>query len=241
MPSGFDMSKQIGPLPLGAWVIVVGAGVGIALWTRRSPVPAVVESGNGTPGVGTGGSGQFTDLTPTPANPAQQAPTTNEQWGVKAINWLIANGYPANVADSAIRKYLSGAKLSVQEFTMVGIVLVALGSPPQILPPGDEEPPTTQPPATDPPPPATQLSAPSNVNGFSIWTYAIELHWGSVSGAEGYRIMVNGEADTNNWRVGTGKMIMGLQPGTSYSITVAGVKGNTVGPASSPITIRTRG
>ncbi len=174
-----DLGKQMGPLPLGAWIVVVGAGLGIALYTRRNtPAPEVVESGNGESGVGVGGSG-WTQTGPTGGGSAQPAaPTTNEQWGVKAINWLIAQGYPSNVADSAVRKYLSADKLSPQEYTLIGIVLVAIGAPPQVLPPGQEEPPVTTPPVTTPPvttPPVVTPPLPTRVfwlQGTARWALA---------------------------------------------------------------------
>jgi hypothetical protein len=154
MASGMpDLGKQIGPLPLGAWIIVVGAGVGIALYTRRSsPAPDIVESGNGIPGVGVGGSGQFTELVPGAGGAGgatAQKPTTNEQWGVAAINWLISMNYPTMAADSAIRKYLAGSKMSAQEYTLIGQVLAlsGLGAPPQVLPPTENE---TEPPTPTP-------------------------------------------------------------------------------------------
>lgn len=247
--AGVDLGKQVGPLPLGAWIVVVGAGLGVAYWTRKKETdPEVVESGNGTPGVGAGGSGQYTELVPVTGGTGQiTKPTTNEEWGVLAINWLIAHNYPANTADSAVRKYLAGVKLSVGEYTMIGLVLAALGAPPQVLPPGEEQDPptTTPPPNTDPPPstdpPATTLGKPTIKNWINIWTFAIELHWTSVSGADGYKITCSPDASkgSDNWKGGTGKMIMGLQPGTTYIFTVAARKGSTLGPASAPVSIRT--
>lgn len=145
--ASLDLGKQVGPLPLGAWVVVVGAGLGIAYYTRRQTAdPTIVESGNGTPGVGMGGSGMYTELVPV-TQPGTGKPTTNEEWGVAALNWLIGHNYPRDVADQAVRKYLAGNRLSVGEYTLIGQVLAALGSPPQILPPSPEDP---EEPAPDP-------------------------------------------------------------------------------------------
>lgn len=181
MATGIDFGKQVGPLPLGAWFVVVGVGVGIAYYTRKQGSSAVVvESGNGTPGVGAGGSGMYTELTPVVPSAGAQKPTTNEQWGVNAINWLLANGYPATVADSAVRKYLAGTKMSVQEYTMIGIVLVALGAPPQVLPPGENQdpvpPPTTpptNPPPTNPPPTTAKYMMIYQGNSIDQWVAGV--------------------------------------------------------------------
>lgn len=156
---GIDFGKQIGPLPLGAWGIVVVGGLGIAYWTKKNNVaPTIVEDGSGTPGVGVGGGqGAFTPTQPSGGGgvaPEVQI-TNNEQWAVAAINWLIAQNYPPSTSDSAIRKYISGIKLGVAETALVNLALGHFGSPPQPLPPiddGGEQPPPTQPPPTQPPP-----------------------------------------------------------------------------------------
>ena len=153
-----DLGKMVGPLPLGAWVAVVAGGLGFAFYTRRqtatNAAPAVVEDTSAVPGVGTGGSGMWTDLTP-PAlgSSANQdvapAITTNDEWGRAAINWLIGMGYNPATSDSAIRKYLGMESLSASEFALVTAAIGHLGATPQLLPPPIFAPPTVQP---DPPP-----------------------------------------------------------------------------------------
>ena len=60
-----DLGRQYGPLPLGAWVAVVGGGLGIALYTRSRDKPTVnVEDGSGVPGVGTGGTSTWISNNP---------------------------------------------------------------------------------------------------------------------------------------------------------------------------------
>lgn len=173
-----DFGKQVGPLPLGAWVVVVAGGLGIAYYSRRAGAPAaptVVEDTGGVPGVGTGPS--WTAVPPPSTAPeGAPPPATNEEWGRAAINYLIAQGYDANAADSAIRKYLESAKLSVQEYALVRIALTKLGSPPVPLPPPADPPVTTtpappvsvpgpviQPPPPPPPPPVSQPPPPRPV------------------------------------------------------------------------------
>lgn len=168
MANGLDLGKQVGPLPLGAWIVVVGGGLGIALWTRNKGTadPVVTEDTSGDAGVGTGPG--WVAVPPPSGNPVgSDTPTyeTNEAWGTAAINWLIAQGYNAGLAVSAITKALaggqdtSGNKMSIQEWTLWTLALTKMGSPPY---PVNVSPPTTgvpgpggggnPPPGTNPPP-----------------------------------------------------------------------------------------
>jgi LysM repeat protein len=151
-----DLGKQVGPLPLGAWIVVVAGGLGIAYYTRKSgggnTEPETVEDTSTDPGVGTGQVGGWTNTQPSTTTPAATTPTTNEEWGQQAINGMIALGYSPTLADSAIRKYLNAETLSVSEFTIIGLALARFGSPPSPLPPNGQTPPTTTP---IPKPPST--------------------------------------------------------------------------------------
>lgn len=145
MATEIDLGKQIGPLPLGAWLAVVGTGLGIALYTRNSDsgseAPVIVEDTSGIPGVGTGEVGGWTPTSPVVQTPSPETPiATNEEWGVAVINFLIAFGTDAVVADSAIRKYLAGSAMNLQESALLRLALVKLGSPPVPLPPGPVNP-----------------------------------------------------------------------------------------------------
>jgi hypothetical protein len=140
------LGKQIGPLPLGAWVAVVGAGLGIAYYTRQqnSSEPIQVTDTSGDPGVGEGAGGwQYID----PTNGGVQSGgtksiETNEEWYREALNYLIAQGYNAAVADSALRKYLTGGALNTQENALIIIALQVKGALPSPLPPADSGPST---------------------------------------------------------------------------------------------------
>lgn len=179
-----DLGKQIGPLPLGAWLAVVAGGLGIAWYTTRTgnQTPIAVEDGSGVPGVGVGAPAPWTPIGGTPQDGTGQPQpiTTNEQWAQRAIQWLIANGYPPVQSDSAVRKYVTGTKMSVQETTLIGIVLVAIGPVPQTLPPVQEDPDPEPEPEPDPqpqpqpqpgppplPPIGTTLSVPIEYNLYS--------------------------------------------------------------------------
>src|SRR4051812_44683038 len=140
-----DLGKQIGPLPLGAWIAVVGGGLGLAWYSQRykSSEPEERDDVGGTPGSGVGGGpGWITDKAPDDRDVAGRI-TTNEEWGRAAINHLIALNYDAILADSAIRKYLNGnvPKPSISEYALQRMALARFGSPPYPLPPGVDDPP----------------------------------------------------------------------------------------------------
>lgn len=192
--AGIDFGQQVGPLPLGAWVVVVGGGLGIAWYTRSqgSVVDVPVEDTSGVPGVGVG-VGWLAVPPPSGAPDGAPAPTTNEAWARAAVNYLIAQGYDANMADSAIRKYVEAAELNVQEYALVRLALEHLGSPPVPLPPPPPPPvvptptptPTTPTPVPTPvqPPPAPpamriHIVTPWPTKGSTLWGIA-EIYYGN--------------------------------------------------------------
>lgn len=167
-----DLGKQIGPLPLGGWLIAVAGGVGIAVWSRTrggEEEPVIVEDTSGEPGVGEGAATPgFIPINPpntTPGDNVTETYESNAEWARAAIAYLIAQGYDAGIANSAITKAISGGqdvegnKMSIQEWTLWTIALKKLGSPPE---PVFVQPPTSVPgpviPA--PPPPVVKPPAP---------------------------------------------------------------------------------
>lgn len=170
------LTKPIGPLPLGAWIVVVGVGVGINVYTRKNSSPAsepqYIEDVSGVPGVGMGGSWQAVPPpTFAPETGSISGPiNTNEEWGRAAINFLIAQGYDAGASDSAVRKYLASESLSVQEYALIRVALMKLGALPITLPPGQPAPVMQPPPMTAPvnaPPEPAPTAAPSPVPVFT--------------------------------------------------------------------------
>ena len=145
-----DFGKMIGPLPLGAWLAVSGGGLGFMLYQRRQSSAVIMPAGGsvmdelpagGDSNIGTGVNGSWVDVTPPPSVGIDPTPINNEEWGRSAVNWLIAQGYSPMNADTAIRKYLVGEKLSPQEFVLAGLALGHLHAPPETLPPSQEKPP----------------------------------------------------------------------------------------------------
>lgn len=156
---GMNMGKMVGPLPMGAWVVIIGGGLTFALYTRHAQV--ATSAANAQPsspassldasgGVGVGGSGMWTDVTPPSTTGNTGAPTNNDQWEIAAVDYLIAKGYDPGLSDSAIRKWFGGAKLSITEYALVREALLRFGEPPSPLPAPLYDPPSIVP--TVPPP-----------------------------------------------------------------------------------------
>lgn len=156
---GIDLGKQVGPLPLGAWVAVVAGGLGIAYVSRGNSdddAPIFVNDTSGTPGVGVGGIGAYspTDGGTSPITSGTQI-VSNQQWGQAAFTYLVSMGTDGAVADKAVRDYLSGLPLSLQYNALISLCLAKLGQPPESLPNAPALP-TPPPPTTGTPPTPTK-------------------------------------------------------------------------------------
>lgn len=146
--AGVDLGKQVGPLPLGVWIVVGAGGLGLGYVINRNMAKNAATATQ-TPdtqltdtGVGVGG-GQF-QYDPIQTIPDDNAtPETNQTWGNKVVSWLIAKGMTATNADNTVRKYLSALPLSQSEKSMMDLALTHFGPPPEPLPPVDQpEPPS---------------------------------------------------------------------------------------------------
>ncbi len=190
MAEGIDFGKPIGPLPLGAWIVVVGGGLGYGYYKRKtSPITAIAPqtaTGSGTsqsgvgagtfdPGPGFANAGSVTSVAPT------TGPTTNEEWVIQGINYLIAQKYDPNLADQSLRDYIQGKQLTPAEYALIGIVLARFGSVPQPLPdapPAPVVPPQAPPPVVPHPGPPAPTPAPPKPHGTAL-RYVIVLPWPS--------------------------------------------------------------
>jgi hypothetical protein len=201
-----DLGKQIGPLPLGAWIGVVGGGLAIAYWQRNAGSNDVAEEPVEDAGTDVNDVGTGPGWTAVP--PPSTAPTdgttpkydSNEAWGQAAINWLIAQGYSPGISNSAITKALNGGvdingvKMSIQEWSLWSLALTKFGAPPypvNVAPPTNvpgpinptPKPPTPKPPA--PKPSSTKVPAHYDVvakSGDSVSRIAARYHkdWRTV-------------------------------------------------------------
>ena len=187
-PPGNALSKQYGPLPLGAWIVVIGGALGIAWYTTRNTGPKqIVEDTSGTPGVGTGAQSLWVQTNAPPTAVADDKFTTNEEWARVCVNYLIAQGFDPALADTAIRKYLESKPLSLSERAMVTLALAKYGAPPILLPdapPLPEIPKPVEPPPPPPPPPPPAPPKPAtNYRWVTVtpWPTKTSTLWGISS------------------------------------------------------------
>jgi hypothetical protein len=80
-----DMGKMLGPLPVGAWVAVVGGGLGFMLYTRSHAPATGTDTGGGSPldTVGNGAVGGWQGTGPATADPGGTnvgTITDNQSW-----------------------------------------------------------------------------------------------------------------------------------------------------------------
>lgn len=128
-----DLGKQVGPLPLGAWVAVVGVGGAIAYQSRGgSGGTEYVEDGSTDPGVGMGGGAVgWLPVAPITSDASIGGGIeTNEDWQREATNYLIAENYDPAKSTRAISKYLNEERLGIQERALLTIALRRYGPPP---------------------------------------------------------------------------------------------------------------
>lgn len=141
--AGLDLGKQVGPLPLGGWLVVIAGGLGIGYVINRNMAKgnATAENESSTQltesGVGGGGGPQFV-YTPPTSGSGDTAPETNQTWGLKVKNWLIAQNHSPTIADNAVRKYLGGLPLSLSETALINLALIQFGAPPDDIPVVDQ-------------------------------------------------------------------------------------------------------
>lgn len=163
-----DMGKQVGPLPMGAWVAVVGGSLGYMMYSRNraaktaAPVSLDATAAGSIGSVGVGGVGAQSYI---PTDGGLNSPTTandtissNVQWGQRAFAWLTGQGLDGATVDNAIRNYLAGNGLSLQENSLITQALAKWGQPPESLP---QPPPLPQPPAPTPAPAPVTVPAPA--------------------------------------------------------------------------------
>jgi hypothetical protein len=158
------------------------------------------------------------------------SPRTNAEWTQKAQEALVAQGFDPPAAATALGKYLARQPLSESEANMVRYAIGYVGNPPQgsytvVI-------------STTPTTPGGDLPAPTGLTASAIEATSVNLAWGAVTGADGYRLYgpnAVGYIDTS----GTSLAWTGLEASRSYQFAVAARKGSDVGTKSSPITVST--
>jgi nucleoid-associated protein YgaU len=146
------LKKPLGPLPLGAWVIVVAAGVGIGM-AGRGRFGSSSSSADDTaadPGVAPFTNPGQVGVQSDPVSDSSSSGTpatiyTNEEWRTAAIKVMVDRGTPPDVAMSAVSKLYAGTPLSDAEFAAINLAVRSLGPPPSEVPPMTRSRTTTNP------------------------------------------------------------------------------------------------
>lgn len=141
------LTKQVGPLPVGAWGIVIVGALGMAYMFNKGQAGGSGSEGEvllAEPGVGTGG-GQFVYEEPTKVTP-DPVEQTNAAWITKAWSYLISKGNNPTVVGTALNKYINGESLTSTEQGLVDLAIAGVGVPPEPFTP-------YKPPATPTPTP----------------------------------------------------------------------------------------
>lgn len=177
-----DLKTPVMGVPVGLLGVVVVGGLGIGYYfnkraANKADQPTQLTEG----GVGAGGSG-FDNVSPPSTNPTV-IEETNQTWGRKVTQYLIAQGMDPGIADNAVRKYLNSQNLTLQEQAMINSAIVKLGPAPEplapvVIPVGK-------------PAPVTGLKAAQAGDS------ATRLTWEPVAGADHYSIDV--VAVTGHW------------------------------------------
>lgn len=175
--TGIDLGKKAGPLPIGAWIAVVGGGLAIG-WYFNKKNSNTQSSLVAETGVGVGPGGKFLPVDPADDTPSDKT-ETNEAWRRKAFDFLVSLGLDPGKVDAATRKYIYGEPLTLQEQAIVNQAILKLGLPPEALPPVDVPEPEPRPP--------DKVGA-VTVTGRT--SFSIRLSWTPVFGASGYEVKV---------------------------------------------------
>lgn len=169
--AGLDLGKQVGPLPLGGWLVVVGGGLAIGIYMNKRQAAAdsgandaetstqLTESDTGE------GGAQFVYTPPVPVAGIGDNPETNDEWGRQVVNWLVGTmGVAGTTATNTVSRYLAREVLTAVELAQMNLAIGHFGSPPEPLAPVDQP---TDPGTTTPPTDTTALS-PRFVTGLHV-------------------------------------------------------------------------
>jgi len=192
---GSALSKKVGPLPLGMWIVIGGGGFVVYYVMKSKSTSSATPQVSAADAVGAGAGGWIA-TTPTTTT-TTTAYGTNDQWGQAAISYLIGQNYDAGLSDAAIRNYLGGLQVSIQQQPLVDAALKQLGEPPQLLNPITGPVSTTPIPGPSAGGGTTNTPPPSNNSGgglFGALFGFIDQFLGGVSGSvSNLNIPVNGQ------------------------------------------------
>lgn len=139
------LTKQVGPLPLGGWIVVVIGGLAIGYVVRRREVgssstatqtaDSAINSGDGLTN-GALGNWTYTGSGAT-AEAGNYATSykTNDEWRQAAIRTLLAHGFQSStLIESAIGAYFTGQPLTQQQASLIDTITGYIGATPYGVP-----------------------------------------------------------------------------------------------------------
>lgn len=150
------LTRKVGPLPVGGWIIALAGGIGVAVVIRRQASDsgafaegyeqgeqAGYDSVSGDDDFGLGGNtytnpgaGNLSGTLPAPApvTPAPTKPlppiTTNAQWRNRALSVLTRRGYKRAVATTSLRKWFARKELLEHQRHVINEAITVIGWPP---------------------------------------------------------------------------------------------------------------
>jgi hypothetical protein len=154
--------------------------------------------------------------------------TTNAQWSDVVTGKLAGDQWTNSQIATAIGNFLTSQPLSDDQQSIVRAAIGVAGYPPvgsfSIIPGGN-----------------TGLNvAPTGLTVSGITPTTAVINFLPISGARTYNVYRSGASSAVGTGANTPISLQGLEPGTSYSVQVAGVNGaGTVGPKSSPVSFKT--
>lgn len=136
---GGAFSKKVGPLPVWAWGLIVGALIVAYMWYRNR---SSASNGVASTLAGTtdpyGNAGLYTgnDANAANANLAtastSKAIRTNAAWVRQAIQYMTGKGRNPLAVQRALTAYLAGRTLTEKQDKIVSEVLTHVGTPPKL-------------------------------------------------------------------------------------------------------------
>lgn len=189
---GDILTKKVGPLPVIAWVGVLGAAGFYVYKTRKGAssggtVPA--DDGSGT--VSATGSGSYSPVGAgsgsNPGSGTTDTPTRftdNQAWATAAISYLVGLGYEGTQVNQAVQKYLASLPLTSSQSGMVNLAILKMGATPEVVAPAQDDPGPVGGPKTGVPAAVTELKA--NV----VDSHNVKLTWKPSDGAAWYDVTV---------------------------------------------------
>jgi hypothetical protein len=175
-----DLGQMVGPLPLGAWVGVVGGGLGLAYLARRGKPAEEPQLAEVPPFPGTPVTSGPTRLAP--AEPAVTEPvvTDNTEWIRQAVTRLVVDGFAPLKTQQCLAQYLEGVVPAHDPNACQPIIEAAIrkvgppptGAPVNQFPLGPKPPAPSKPPTT----PATPTAPRFPLRPVALYWYGLAMY-----------------------------------------------------------------